>query len=660
MGTVPVREPTVVVEEFAPLVRGGRRGGWRAWVLALLLLPINIYWAAAVSIDVIFSLLVPPVCSLMVLALLNVAVRRRLPEKALHSHELALVYIFLTVATAIGAEWMHNVHLLIPAYALYSHYYPWNYSHIIPYLSPWFFVLDAEALRGYHTGGKDLSYMLQHLGGWFKPMLGWTVVLVLLSVSMLCINSLMRERWIRQEKISFPILQVPLILTQPDAPIWRSCYLWLAFAVMLAIDTLNGINFIYPAVPGLNVRFISEMNKWLPQQLPWTALGWIPIGLFPYMSAIGLFMPTDMLFSLIFFFFARKLTQLLMASWGYEQGLFGGSSLVPGPPYFSEQTWGAFLGLFVGSVWASRGYLRQLWTHIRNGTAFREDELRPRAAFVGLLVSLGGLCAIGVLLGLSPLWCLVYILIFLVFSVGLTRLRAQLGPPSHEMAFMGPQQVLVAAVGSRSFTEAETVRLYHLFTVMNRIHRTHNMPHHLESYKVADVTGISPRTVFCTIVLALVLGVLLAHFAYIYEGYTKGHGNRLGKWGYGATIRHYVESASAPNVAALSAIGFGFALTMLLDALRTRLPGFPLHPAGYALALNFGVDYYWFGLLVALVVKSTVQRFAGLRGYERLRAVAAGIILAEFTAEMFWSAITMYIGIATYSISINGRLGWNK
>lgn len=633
---------------------------WRSWAIALVLLPVNVYWAAAVGIDVIFSLLVPPTCSLMVLAASSALLRRRYHALALQAHELAHVYIFLAVATAIGAEWMGNTHLLIPAYALYTDSYVWNRSHVIPYLSEWFFILDSKNLPGYHTGGRDLSYMLQHLGVWLKPIVGWTVVLVLLSICMLCINSLMRERWVRQERLSFPILQVPLALTQPASPVWRSPYLWGAFGVMLTIDLLNGINFLYPAVPQINVRFISEANKWLPSNPPWNAIGWVPIGLFPYMSAIGLFMPTDMLFSLVFFFLARKVTQLLMAYWGYEQGQFGGSGLVPSPPYFSEQTWGAFLGLFVGSMWMARGYLRQLWLHIRNDTAFTENEVRPRAAAVGLVLSLAALCFIGLLLGLSVMLVLAYVFIFLIFSVALTRMRAQLGPPSHEMAFMGPQQVLVAAVGSRSFTEAETVRIYHLFSVMNRIHRTHNMPHHLEGYKMADSVGLQPRTVFWTVVLALVLGVLFSHLSYIYEGYTKGHGNRLGKWGLGGTIRHYVESASTTNPAALLAVLFGFALAMLLDAIRYRLPGFWLHPAGYALSLNFGVDYYWFGLLIALIVKVSVQKYAGLRGYEKLRMVAIGIIIAEFTAEMLWSAITMWTGITTYSISINGRLGWNK
>jgi len=63
---------------------------------------------------------------------------------------------------------------------------------------------------------------------------------------------------------------------------------------------------------------------------------------------------------------------------------------------------------------------------------------------------------------------------------------------------------------------------------------------------------------------------------------------------------------------------------MILDTIRFRFPGFPLHPAGYVLSLNFGVDYYGFGMLIALVIKSFVQRYYGLRGYDKCANIAIG------------------------------------
>ena len=100
---------------------------------------------------------------------------------------------------------------------------------------------------------------------------------------------------------------------------------------------------------------------------------------------------------------------------------------------------------------------------------------------------------------------------------------------------------------------------------------------------------------------------------------------------------------------------FGFVMVMLLDAIRFRFPGFPLHPAGYVLSMNFGVDYYWFGLLIVLLVKNFVQRYYGMRGYEKLRAVALGILIAEYLAETIWMTMALVTHQSTYTISINDR-----
>src|SRR5207247_5687431 len=127
-----------------------------------------------------------------------------------------------------------------------------------------------------------------------------------------------------------------------------------------AIDLLNCLNFLYPALPRLNVRFLCDLSKAFPDP-PYNAIGWTPIALFPFVTALAVFLPMDLLFSAIFFFFVRKAQQVIAASYGYPGGMFGGGWLVPAPPYFTEQSWGAFLGLFVTALWIARGYLREVW-----------------------------------------------------------------------------------------------------------------------------------------------------------------------------------------------------------------------------------------------------------------------------------------------------------
>lgn len=636
-----------------------RRGPWRALLIALILLPFAAYWSVEINSDIIFSLLVPPVCGLMVVAAANVAVRRWAPRLALTGGELAIIYIFLSVANAMCAEWNFVNSMYIASYALFADRNPWEKEHVVPHLPPWFYFSDAKILEDYRRGGYGLLYFLGRLGVWVKPIAAWTTLFGLMCGAMLCINALMREQWTRREKLSFPILQVPLLLSRPESPAWRSGYLWGGFAIIFAIDMLNGFAFLYPSLPRVNVRFLAgRLVDIIPSlnRPPYVSLGWTSVGIFPYMSAIGLFMPTDLLFSCVFFFIARKALQFGMEVYGYEQGVFGGSWLVPAAPYFSEQTWGAVFALFLGAILSSRSYLRQLGRHLVQNTSFEQGEMRPRWSLIGLLACLAGLGILGRAVGLSPILVVGYVGLFLVFSVVLTRMRAQVGPPIHEMAFMGPHQVVLGLFGFKALTEAATVKIYHLFFVTNRIHRTHPMPYQLEAFKLGQSAHISARSVFWVIAVAFLIGTAFGQGAYAFRGYVRGAQPAWGE--IGSAVRSISEQPQAGGPAAPLAMMTGFAIVLLLDAIRFQVPGFPLHPLGYALSLNFGIDYCWFGLSIVLILKLAVQRYYGLKGYERLRLVAIGVILGEFAAELIWATYSLSTQMITYTISINGRLGW--
>ncbi|MCC6728457.1 MAG: hypothetical protein IT208_03875 [Chthonomonadales bacterium] len=628
-------------------------------LLAIVLAPVCCYWAQDQAVDRIFSLMVPPVALTLALIIANVPLRVYARRFALTEADLIVFYAMQAVMCAMASEWMDVIAPYVSTYGLFADRNARYRSKILPYVSDWLFFKDRTQLTDFAAGGKPTWYFLSHLDIWWPKIVAWTLIAGLVCLAMLCINSLMREQWCNNEKLAFPIIQLPIAMVQGGgaSPFWRSRYMWGAFAVMFGIDMLNGLAFLYPALPRVNVRFLGDMVQWFNTP-PWNQVGWTPIGIFPYMAAIGLFMPTDLLFSCVFFFFVRKGQQVAAAAMGYEQGVFGGGGLVPAAPYFSEQSWGAFLGLFVTAVWVARGYLRGVWHEIVRGGP-RDARLVPhRFAFGGLVLSLGGLGWIGMVIGLPFLFVLAYVVVFLAFSVALTRLRAQLGPPTHEMAFMGPNQLLVDLRGTQGVGVSMVSRAVTAFHFMNRIHRTHPMPTQLEGIKMAERSRMSQRGMFAAILLATVLGSVLGHLVRIYLGYRWTPGDVGGDTA--DVVAQLTDTPRAPNVGAVAAIAGSFAFVMLLDFIRFRVPGFVLHPAGYALAMNFGVDYYWFGLMIVLVVKVFVQRYYGLKGYERLRMVAFGILLGEFAAEGIWGTMAMITREATYSISINGRLGWNQ
>ena len=60
--------------------------------------------------------------------------------------------------------------------------------------------------------------------------------------------------------------------------------MWIGFAVAGGIDLINGLSFIYPAIPRINVK-MHDIGRFLPSK-PWNAMGWTAISF--YLFAIGL------------------------------------------------------------------------------------------------------------------------------------------------------------------------------------------------------------------------------------------------------------------------------------------------------------------------------------------------------------------------------------
>lgn len=629
----------------------------RAMAVAVALLPLCCYWASEQGVDVILSLAVPPVGATIALVALNLPVRRWLPRVALTVEELVLVFAMLSVGTAIGSEWMDCMNKQIHSYPMFATEGNRFGLLMVPYLTRLLFFQTADKLLDYRAGGGDWHTLLGHWRLWARPVLGWTFLVTSLSLAMISINSLMRRQWTEQERLSFPLIAFPQALVEagtPRASVWRDPALWWAFGVMTAIDLLNGLHFIWPGVPSVTVRFLGDLNR-LFSSPPWNTTGWTPVGLFPFIVALATFMPTDLAWSMVFFYFVRKAMQIVAYRLGYQQGLFGGGYLVPAPPYFAEQTWGAFLALFVTALWMARSHLRRILQAIRTGERNARD-VSARWALAGLVVGTAGVVFIGTFSGLPVWFGAVYVALYLAFSTALTRVRAELGPPTHEMAFMGPNQLVIDAMGTSGMTHREIVGLSTTFFLFNRIHRSHPMPSELEGMKLAERGGADQRWMFVAMLVAVVAGSLFSHVLRIYHGYRWGAVAE--GWGQTSIVADLIGNPRRANPVAMGFVALGAAVVVGLNALRFQVPGFWLHPVGYALAMNFGVDYYWFGLIVAMLLKSGTLKVWGLKGYRRLYAAMIGIMLAEYATESLWSGVAMIWRIPTYSISINGRLGW--
>lgn len=602
--------------------------------------------------SVIFSLMVPPVSALFLMVALNVILRWINPKIAFNQTDLLLIFAITAVAGACSAEWIAVTNMAT-----------WSYPHrqtdgtvrdiLTKHIPDWLVFKNEADVPEFKGGGYGMLYALGKIPLFLPKWLAWGALFFSICFATLCINSLMRGAWNERERLAFPLIQLPVAMAENggNGPIWRSKYMWIAFGVMFAIDMLNGFNYLYPNVPAIPMKTIFDIRA-VFKEPPLSNIGDFRISIYPYMAVIGLFMPSDLLLSFVVFFLMRKASHVVLANYGIPQDTFSGTGLTPGPPYFDEQTWGAVFAMFLGAIWVSKNYLKEVWRDVKKGAKPTDGGVTHRWAFIGLVASFCVCVGFGMVGGL-PLWYMVpYVAAFLIFSIVLTRIRAQLGPPTHEFAFFGPTALMSRFVGTRWITDAQAAYVGQVFMYMNRIFRTHPMPYQLEAMKMGQLNGTRQKPIFLAITLAVILGFFLGSFFQTAHSYRTG---AVGWSGVEQYVQNLIKDRHGPDIVGIVMTIFGFSMVMLLDAVRFRFPAFPLHPAGYVLSMNYGVDYYWFGLLVVLMIKNFVQRYYGLRGYDKLRAVGLGILIAEYLSETIWMTFAMATHQSTYTISINDR-----
>lgn len=600
-----------------------------------------------------FSLLIAPVVALLCVLPINAAIARFRPQACLSKADLMVIFGIISVAGAISCEWSWIGHSAIHRYAIEAQWNPTAKDILLPNLPDWLAIKDLKQVNDIGIGGQGFSDVVGKLPMLFPRYVGWGILFIAVITACLCVNSLMRQAWTEREKLAFPIVQLPVAMTEGGKDsMWRSKAMWGALLIMFALDMLNGLNYLFPNVPHIPVKQFTDLEQIFRDQ-PLHSIGQTPIGIYPFLAAIGLFMPSDLLISLIVFFVLRKLSHIALASFGIAQSTFSGTYLAPGPPYFDEQTWGGILAMFVAAMWVSRGTLREVWQQVRTGAHAGDGGVRHRTAFLILLVCFGVVVGYGMVGELPFYYTVPYFALFLIFSLVVTRIRAQLGPPTNEFAFFGPNSLVHRVVGNKWVNPKQSVFINQVFLIMNRLHRTHPMPFQLEAMKVTGDAGASRRGVFWSLLVAGGLAFFIAYFTLHLKAYRTG--DAMG-WGDGMNyVNNMTQNPKGPDVVGIGMTVFGFAMVMGLDSLRYRFPGLPLHPAGYVLSMNFGVDYYWFGLLLALLIKSATLRYFGLSGYGKLRHIAFGIILGEYINEAIWMAMAILTHQSTYTIGFNDR-----
>ena len=644
---------------------GNKASFGRAILIGCALLPLNAWWLVHMEMGTSGSLRgtgdlgpYPTNISLFAnvifwLAVLIAAGRllgRVAPALALRADELLLIYVMLTIGTCLTS--IDFLDVLFPMqghparYASDANDWQDRFARFIP---QGFAVTDAQALKGWYIGNAD-PLEPRHLAAWLPSILTWGAFILVLLFVMLCLVTLLRRPWTQYEKHSYPIVEMPLEMTDPSRGFFRQPLLWVGFAVSGGICLLNGLSVLYPSIPPLPVK--GQDVSPLFTESPWNAMGHTPVAFYPFAIGMGFLLPADMLFSCWFF-------SLMWRGQRIVSSYFGWSTYSPNFPYVNEQSFGAYMAVAGLALWSLRPHLSRLWeesavSSARSGNAQGEGFLSGRTALVGAALGVALLIAFFWRAGL-PLWAAALsFVIYFAIALACTRMRAELGPPAHDLHNGGPDYVLTAVFGSRAFSPQALTALT-WFYWFNRAYRTIAMPYQLEGYRIGERRGIAPRAITMALLWASVVGLVSGCAAHYAHGYIYGAESRMAShytgfgWEAFTRLNSWIQTPKGTDGPAAMAILTGICGTLSLHLARLRFLWWPFHPLGLAISGSFSMSTLWVPMLIAWVFKVLILRYGGLRGYRRAVPFFMGLILGDFLVGSAWSLIGWAIGVNTYS-----------
>jgi len=634
----------------------GTRSIYKAIILGCLLIPLNCYWVVQIEMGrylaypTCISLFFNVVFNIFVLLVLNVALIRFLPRFAFTSRDMLLIYVMLSVATAIsGLDMMQDiVSNLGHAFWYATPENEWEqlfWRHLPEHLV----VDDLRALKGYYEEPSNF-FTREHFSAWVWPFLSWSAFVSLLVMMMACINVVLRKQWIEHEKLSYPIIQLPLeMMRHRDiGSLFRRRGLLIGFAIAGVINLLNGLNVFVPTLPQIPIRGY-DLRQFLTNQ-PWSAVGWFPVRLYPFVIGMAFLIPLHLSFSCWIFYLIYKVQLITGSAIGIRS--------LPRFPYGNEQAAGAYIGLCVLALWASRRYFWQVmktaFGYSSGKASVLDDSSEPvryRTVLIMIIVAASLLLIFSVRAGMSLWVAVVFLGVYFAISVAVTRMRAELGTPVHDLWYAGstgPDTIMVTLLGTRRLGPTN-LTVMELFYGFNRDYRNHPQPHQLEGFKMAELMKIQSRSVFIATIPAIILGAFGSFLLYVMMTYRMpyAHGTHVG-WESFGRLRQWLDVPTGTDYPGAGFMGMGFLMTVALMFMRTRFLAWQLHPLGYALSGSWSMNLIWFPIFLGWLTKWIVLKGGGLKAHRRAVPFFLGLILGEFVVGSMWTIIGVVWNIQTY------------
>lgn len=623
----------------------------RAIIFGIAILPAIGYWLfEGEMVRYTFATWAAPfynaVYVLFLLTVLNMALAKFLRWKPFNHLELLCVYVIVSVGSALLSSDLLGILITLMGhptrFATDSNGWNTLFQGVLP---NWLIVSDQAALKGYYEGNSTF-FIRSHIMAWLKPSLYWMIFISALFVSFASLSVLLRKQWVEAERLTFPIVQLPIAMTEAPRKFFSDRLMWMGILIAGGITLLNGLHYLYPTIPEIPIKRRDFPVSSTP---PWGMINPIRIAFYFFAITLGFLMPLDLSVSSWLFYFLYLGQRVSSSALGFEPST--------GMPFADDQAAGALIAIGMFAIWGMRKHLVSAFKTAFMGVDKGSDGDEPasyRVAYLGLALSLLVMYVFVRKAGMSIGIAILFIGILTVAALVISRIRCEFGFPVHNLDGFGAQFILPRLIGPENISSTSLGALA-VLSWTGRAFRSHPMPHQMEGLRLAGSGRSARRSMFYAILIGGLITIPICFWVYLDRFYQLGAGTaRVGPWalGYGSEafprLESWLKNPSQPITARFGGMAFGAGIAIVLSIARSRIFGFPLHPLGYAMANSWGMFNLWLPILIGSISKALVLKAGGLKTYRKATMFFFGLMLGEFVVGCSWTILGMILNIRTY------------
>ncbi|WP_028585397.1 DUF6785 family protein [Desulfogranum mediterraneum] len=602
-----------------------------------------------------------PFYFLLLTTLLAGLLSRMMPRaRLITGQELLVIWMQMVIASGIaytGLTRTFFINLTVPfQFATAEN----NWQSILQPLLPKLLYPEEGAVATLYNGLVDGRRMdwLEVLANipwhyWSRPLLAWSIFIFLCYTVMVALINLLSRQWIHNERMNFPLLRVPMLMSesydqQGLAGFLFHPYLLWGLSLPVLLHLFNGLNYYFPSVPALPTLVLA--GPYFPKV--GLLSGFIKLKLYLYPVFIGFAFLTARQISLScwFFFLLGSLLVGLLTVMGYNipasaLGVTFGPTLARPEEIQMIGAYGVF-ALFL--LWLSR---QQLAYVLRQAVspgpvAVNTEWFSVRLSFWIALAGMAAIVAWSVFFGMRPLSALLLVLAFFMITLVASRIICQ-GGLGYFTLTAAPIDGLLVLFGPALFSKAGLLIAAVAQKVLFVDLRESLTPSLLHAREVHHRLG-NRRLLLLGIGLTLVTAVAVSFTAMLALCYKYGIRELQLEWATRTSLGVY-ENIVRFNDSGVEASRWlkiftlvGAVVMLLLVSCYHRFYWWPIHPIGYLTAYSSAMRILWFSFFLGWLCNALCMRYGGVKLFKKLRFFFIGLIIGDLLMGGSWAIVGLF------------------